>query len=220
VLLLLVERRRLGEEVGLPVDPGTGEPLGLELAEEVDVLPLAATDHRGEHLEPGALLELHDPVDDLLGGLPRDRLTAGRAVRPTRPCVEQAEVVVDLGDGAHRGARVLRGRLLVDRDRRGEPLDEVDVRLVHLAQELSRVGRQRLDVPPLPLGEDRVEREARLPGPGESGEDDEGVARQVERHVLEIVLPRPADDELVGHCVPQGRVGVRTFEQAFAILAA
>ena len=199
VLLLLVERRRLGQRVGLAVDPDPGEALGLELAEEVDVLPLAAADHRGEHLEAGALLELHDPVDDLLRGLPGDRLAAGRAVRPAGAGVEQAEVVVDLGDRADRRARVLRGRLLVDGDRRGQPLDEVDVGLVHLAEELPRVRRQRLDVPALALGEDRVEREAGLAGAGQPGEDDEGVARQVERDVLEVVLPRPADDELVGH---------------------
>src|SRR3712207_8782218 len=56
-----------------------------------------------------------------------------------------------------RRPRVLARRLLVDRHRRAEPLDEVDVGLVHLAQELPGVRRQRLDVPPLALGEDRVE---------------------------------------------------------------
>ena len=41
----------------------------------------------------------------------------------------------------------------------GEVLDEVDVGLVHLAEELLGVGRKRLDVAALPLGEDRVERQ-------------------------------------------------------------
>ena len=159
---------RLGEQVGLAVHPHPGEPLGLELTEEVDVLALATADHRGEHLEPGALLLLHDPVDDLLRGLPGDRLAAGRAVRPAGPGVEEPEVVVDLGDRADRRARVLGGRLLVDRDRRGQPLDEVDVGLVHLAEELPGVRRQRLDVAALALGEDRVEGEARLAGAGQA----------------------------------------------------
>ena len=200
VLLLLVERRRVVELVGLAVDPGPGEALRLQLAEELDVLPLAAADHRGQHLEPAALLEGQDPVDDLLRGLPLDRRAADRAVRPAGAGEEQPEVVVDLGDGADGRAGVLRGGLLVDRDRRREALDEVDVGLVHLAQELAGVRRQRLDVAALALGEDRVEREARLARAGQAGEDDQGVAGQVERDVLEVVLAGAPDDQLVGHC--------------------
>ena len=199
VLLLLVELRGLVERVGLAVHPGPGEALRLELLEQLDVLPLAAADHRCEHLEPLALLQREHLVDDLLGRLPLDRGAAGGAVRPAGAGVEQAEVVVDLGDGADRGARVLRGGLLVDRHRGRQPLDEVDVGLVHLAEELAGVRRQRLDVPALTLGEDGVERQRGLPGAGESGEHDQGVPREVQRDVLEVVLPGASDDELVRH---------------------
>ena len=120
VLLLLVQLGRLGELVGLAVDPGPAEALGLQAAEQVDVLALAAADHRREHLEAGALVELEHPVDDLLRRLPRDRRAADRAVRPAGAGEEQPQVVVDLGDRADGRARVLRGRLLVDRDRRAD----------------------------------------------------------------------------------------------------
>ena len=142
VLELLVERRRLVERVGLSVDAGPAEALLLELAEQLDVLTLAAADDRGEHLEPAPLLQREDAVDDLLRRLPLDRRAARGAVRPAGPCVEEPEVVVDLGDRADRRPGVLRGRLLVDRHRRGEALDEVDVGLVHLPEELAGVGRE------------------------------------------------------------------------------
>src|SRR5262249_16312610 len=87
-----------------------------------------------------------------------------------------------------RRARVARGRLLVDRDRRREAFDRVDVGLLHQAEELARVGGERLDVPPLPLGVDRVEREARLARAREPGDHDQGVARQLDGDVLEVVL--------------------------------
>ena len=59
-----------------------------------------------------------------------------------------------------------------------EPVDRVDVRLLHHLEELARVGGERLDVAALPLGVDRVEGEARLPGAGEPGDADQRVPRQ------------------------------------------
>ncbi len=228
VLLLLVERRRVVERMQVPVDPGAGEPLGLQLPEQVDVLPLAAPDHGCEHLEPSAILEREHPVDDLLGGLSLDRGTAGRAVGAPGAGVEEAEIVVDLGDGADRRPRVLRGGLLVDAHRGRQALDEVDVGLVHLAEELAGIGRQRLDVAALALGEDRVEGQAGLARAGQPGEHDQRVAGKVERDVLEVVLPRSPDDELLCHvrlgpllCAALLRAMVArtpSFEQVFAIL--
>ena len=113
--------------------------------------------------------------------------------------VEQPEVVVDLGDRADGRPRVARGGLLVDRDRRRQPLDEVDVGLVHLPEELACVGRQRLDVAALALGVDRVERQRGLAGARQPGEDDQPVARQLDRDVLQVVLTGAPHDERVGH---------------------
>ena len=198
VLLLFLQGGRFGELVHDAVDPSSGIPLGLQGAEQVAVLAFSGPDDGREHLEPGTLLEFEHPVDDRLRGLPADRSPAHRAMRPTGAGIEQAEVVVDLGDGADCRPWVARGRLLVDRHRRRQPLDEVDVRLVHLAEELPRVRRQRLDVAALPLGEDRVEGQAGLARPRQPREDDERVARQVQRDVLEVVLPGAADDQRVG----------------------
>ena len=114
--------------------------------------------------------------------------------------VEQAQVVVDLGDRADGRPRVARRRLLVDRDRRRQALDEVDVGLVHLAEELPRVRRQDLDVAALALGVDRVEGERRLPGAREPGEDDQPVARELEIDVVEVVLTGATDPNRLRHC--------------------
>ena len=100
---------------------------------------------------------------------------------------EQSEVVVDLRDRADGRARVVARRLLVDRDGRREAVDLVDVRLVHLAEELARVRRERLDVAALALGVDGVEGKARLARAGKPRDDDELVARDVDVDVLEVV---------------------------------
>ena len=115
--------------------------------------------------------------------------------------VEEAQVVVDLGDRPDGRARVAGGRLLVDGDGRREALDEVDVGLVHLAQELAGVGRERLDVAALALGVDGVEGQGGLARARQPGEDDQPVPGQVEGDVAEVVLAGPANDQTVGHPV-------------------
>ena len=197
VLDLLLQGRRLGERDRLAVHARTAVPLGPQLGEEIDELALARPDDRREDLESGALRQLEQAVDDLLGALPRDRLAADGAVRAPDPREEEAQVVVHLGDRADRRAGVAVRRLLVDGHRRGEPLDEVDIRLVHLPEELPGIGGERLDIATLTLGEDRVEGERGLARPGESREDDERVPRDVDVDVLEIVLAGTLDDDPV-----------------------
>jgi hypothetical protein len=89
-------------------------------------------------------------------------------------------------------------RDVVDRDRRAEAVDVVDVRLLHHLQELARVRRQRLDVAALSLRVDRVEGKARLAGAREAGDADEAVPRQADGDVLEVVLAGAVDDQFVG----------------------
>ena len=80
-----------------------------------------------------------------------------------------------------------------------QALDEVDVGLVHLAQELAGVGREGLDVAALALGVDGVEGQGGLARAGQPGEDDQPVPGQVERDVSQVVLASSANDQTVGH---------------------
>ena len=198
VLVVPVQPDRLGEVADLAVDPGPGEPLPGQVGQQLLVLALPAPDDRRQDLEPGALRQLHDLVDDLVGGLAADGPAALGAVGLPDPGVEHPQVVVDLGDGPHRGPGVPGRGLLVDGDGRGQALDEVHVRLLHLAQELPGVGRQRLDVAPLALGVDGVEGQRALPGAGQAREHDERVPGEVERDVLQVVLTGTVNHEPVG----------------------
>ena len=199
VLELLVELDVLFEFAYLAVDLDPDEAVGAELLEELAVLALAPAHDRGDHAEASALFEFAHLVDDLLHALPEDGPPALGAVRVPDAGVEQAQVVVDLGDRAHGGARVAGGRLLVDGDGRRKALDAVDVRLVHLAEELAGVGGEALHVAALALGVDGVEGERGLARAREAGDDDEAVARQPQGDVLEVVLAGAVDDEVAGH---------------------
>ena len=70
----------------LAVDDGPGEALGGQVGEQGVVGALAAPHHRGQHLEAGALGQLEDAVDDLLGRLAGDdgAVVRGSAGTPMR----------------------------------------------------------------------------------------------------------------------------------------
>ena len=86
---------------------------------------------------------------------------------------------------------------MVDRYRRRKSVDVVHVGLVHLPQELARVGRKRLDVSALAFGVDGIEGEGRLAAPGDAGDDHELVAGNLDRDIFEVILPRADNNNLI-----------------------
>ena len=191
----LVERGRLGELIELAVDLDALKALLEVFGELLPVLALAAAHDRRQQIEPCAFRQRQHAVDHLRHDLALDRQARGGRVGHADAGPQQAHIVVDLGDGADGGARVFRCRLLLDRDRRRQPVDLVDVRLLHHLQKLARIGRQRLDVAALALGIDGVEGERGFAGAGQAGEHHELVAGNLDVDVLQIVLARAANGD-------------------------
>ncbi len=106
--------------------------------------------------------------------------------------VEQAEIVVDLGDGADGGAGAAAGGFLLDGDGGREAFDGVDVGALNLIQKLAGIGREGFDIAALALSVDSVEGERALAGSREAGDHGEGVAGNADVDVAQVVLARPA----------------------------
>ena len=104
--------------------------------------------------------------------------------------VQNAQIIVDLGDRPHRRPGVPAAGFLLDRDRRAQPVDPVDLGFGHLAQELSRIARQTLDVPPLTFGIKRIKRQRTLARTRDTGQADEFAPRQDQRDIAQIMLAR------------------------------
>ena len=194
VALVLLQLRHHRQHVAVPVYPDAGEALLLELVDRVGVGALLVPDDRGEYLYLRALRVGEDGVGHSHRGEGLYRRVVVGAIRNADPGVKQAEVVVDLGDGPDGGTRVVRGRLLIDRDGRGEAFYRVDVRLLEAAQKLPGIARQRFHVAALPLREDGVEGQSRFARPGHPGEYRERSLGYGDVDVLEVVLPRAFDD--------------------------
>ena len=173
----LVERGRFRELVERAVDLDPLESLLEIFGELLLVFALAAAHHRRQQIEPRAFGQRQHAVDHLRDDLAFDRQAGGGRIGHADPRPQQPHVVVDLGDGADGRARILRGGLLLDGDRRRQAVDLVDVGLLHHLQELARIGRQRFDVAPLSLGVDGVEGERRFARAGQPRKHHELVAR-------------------------------------------
>ena len=141
---------------------------------------------------------------DAAGRAALHRLVALPAVQLPHLGEQQPHVVGQLGHGADRGAGVLHRVALVDGNGRRDALDVLDLRLVHAFQKLPRVGRKALDVAPLPLGVQRVERQAGLARAADAGDDEQLVQRDVQRQILEVVVlgANDADDFRGAHGWP------------------
>jgi hypothetical protein len=209
VLLLLLQRLDILEPDDHPVDAHAGEAGLARVGDELAELTLAVLDQRRQQGHLAALVEAHQLADDLVGRPRRHRAAAQMAALLAHARVEHAQVVVDLGDGADRGARVGRGRLLLDGDGRRQAADVIVLGLLHLAEELAGIGRQRLDVAPLALGVERVESERGLARPGHTRHHDQLALGDLQVVDGQVVLARAFYREEVRLAAARARRGGR-----------
>ena len=90
------------------------QTLCAKLFEHLHMLALALADHRRQQHVAAFGIERERGIDHLADGLRFQREVMFRAARRADARVQQAQVVVDLGDRADGGARVVRGGFLFD----------------------------------------------------------------------------------------------------------
>ena len=209
VILALVDHRQIVERKQFAVDAHAHVAVLRKFFQLFAVRAFSpAHDGRENHYAVVGLakLAMQDRLHDLFAGLPGDGLAAVRAMRSAHRRVDHAQVIVNFGGGAYRGARRPRGGLLLDGDGWRQPLNDINLGALHLIQELPRIGRQRLHIAALPLRIDGVERQRGLPGAGQPGNHRQRIARYLNVDILEVMLPRAADDQFrqahVGEWLP------------------
>ena len=166
-------------------------------------------------LDPAALVGGHDPAR--LAGRDVERVGRRRAdVGVAEPAEEDAEHGVGVGGGADGRARVGAHPLLVDDDRRRQPLEVVHVGPGEAGHEALHEGAVGLVDHPLRLGRDRREHQRALARPRHPGEHGQPALGQLDADVLEVVLARPLDADQV---VAVGHRRCRRGRAVFAIVA-
>ena len=114
VLLVLVQDNAFRQVSDPAVHPHPDKALLADLPQHILVFPLAAPHHRRQQLDTGTFRKPQDVIHHLLDGLAGHRPAAFVAMGLPDTGIQQAQVVVDFGDGAHGGAGIAAGGLLLD----------------------------------------------------------------------------------------------------------
>ena len=94
------------------------------------------------------------------------------------------EIVENLGGGRDRRTRIRARAPLLDRDRRRQAFDEIDVRFFHLVEELPGVSREALHVTALPFGIEGIEGKRRLSRAAQARDNDQFFPRNRDVEIL------------------------------------
>src|SRR5829696_3886408 len=131
--------------------------------------------------------------------------------RLAEPAEDDPQHRVGVGGGAHSGAGVGAHPLLVDDDRRCQPLQQVDLRPRQRRHEALHEGAVGLVDQPLRLRGDRAEHQRTLARAGDAGEHGQPALRKLDADVLEVVHPCAvhADSIVAIGGVQRGRLRVR-----------
>ena len=192
VLLGFFERGQIFHFKSFAIDAKTHITQRLHLLKNFFKLAFAfARNGRHDH-EARVFGQLQNGVDHLTHGLRLQRQVVVGAIGRACARKQQAQVVVNLGHGAHRRARVVAGGFLFDGNGGRQTFNQIDIGLVHQLQKLAGIGRQAFDITALAFGIQGVKGQARFAGTAQASDDHQLVARDIEVDVFKVVGAGPA----------------------------
>ncbi len=115
-------------------------------------------------------------------------------ISTANPRKQQPQIVVNLGCRRHGRPRISRRILLPDRHRWRDAFDRIHIGFLDSLQKLSRISRQRLHVPPLPLGIYRVEGQRRLAGARDPSHDSQRIVHHLKIDTPQVMHTRAANN--------------------------
>ena len=187
VFLVLFQVGRVIHVVDAAIHAYADKALGPQFFKQVQVLTFLFANHRRQQHQFAAFFHVQNLVHHLADGLGGQRAVVFRAAGLADTCKQQPEVIVDFGDGAHGGARVVAGGFLLDGNGRAKPLDVVHIGFFHHRQKLTGVGGKGLHVTALALGIEGVEGQRGFARPGQTGNYHQLVPGDIQVHVFQVM---------------------------------
>ena len=189
-MVLVAVQLHVGQEfLHLPVNAGIEVAFLAHALQKFAVVSLAVLHHGGKDVDTPSLVPLQQKGHNLFLGVADHLLSAHIGVGLAHTGIEQAEEVVNLGGGAHGGARIAVGGLLLYTDDGRETADLVHIGARHASEEVACVSREGLYVPTLTLGIYGIKGKAGLTRPAQPRYHGERAAGYLHVHVLQVVFP-------------------------------
>ena len=175
------------------IDTQANETLCTQFIKQPKLLALTPDNEWRQNHQLGVFGQLQNRIDHLRHGLCGQFNAVMRAAWRAGAGKQQAQVIVNFGDGANCRTRVMAGGFLLDGNGRRKPFDQINIGFLHQLQKLSGVGRKRFHIASLALGVQCVKRQRRFARAGKPGNHHEFVVRQVDIDVFEVVGAGTAD---------------------------
>ena len=190
VVLVAVELHAGGNLGQLAVDAHVEKSFLCQLLEKLLIVAFTVVDQRSEHVDFLPLVALEDERHDFLLGIFHHRLAGEIAAGLAPAGVEQAKEIIDLGGGADGASRIAVYGFLLDGDYGRKAGDAVYVGTFERSEHVAGIGGERLDISPLALGVDGIERQRRLAAAAEARDYGERPVGNAHVNIFEIVDPR------------------------------
>ena len=107
MFFVLFQRRCVIELGDNAVDTRADKAVALQILKHMQVFTFAFAHHRRKDHDFAAFRQRQNLIDHLADGLRLQFFVVSGAKWLTRPCKQQAQVVINLGNSAHGGARVM-----------------------------------------------------------------------------------------------------------------
>src|SRR5262245_48393656 len=161
---------------------------------------LAIFDYRSEQAQISAFAHLtFQTPAQFIPRLGFHRNLAVRTVLRSQPGKEQADEMIDFGDGGDGALSAAATGALLNADRRGDSGDQIYVRARELLHELAGIDVHGVEEPALALGKKQIKRTGAFAGAADTCDHDELAPRYAQGKILQIVLARAADSDGIGY---------------------
>ena len=181
----------------------THKTFARQLFDHVTKFAFLKPNHRREQHQPRAIRHSHEPINDLSRRLLSHRLAAFRTMRLPQVGEKQSKVIVNLRGGGDDRTHTAAGAALFNRNGWRKAFNEIQLRFLHLIEELARIGGKRLDIFTLALRINGIKCQRGFPRAAQPGDHHQLIARNAQGKVFEVMLPRPPNlDEIHLHAKP------------------
>ena len=187
VIFVAVEAHAVFHGSEFAIDAHVEESLFANALKEFLVVAFALFDQGCKEIDLAVGIVGQDALENLLLGVFHHLLSADIGVGIARTGIKQAEEIVNLRDGADRGARIFVRSLLLNADDGRKSGDFIDIGTFEIVEEVARIGRKGFDVAALSFGIKGVESQRRLSTAAQTGDHRHGVAREGDVDVLQVV---------------------------------